>query len=595
MVIGYVNSQNTSSTKAAYGHPFHLTALPFIQEGSSTNALTATTSNVLPVRTVGTLALPSYNIPGTSTPVNVYGLMACQANNFFPIDSYWRSVQQGVVPAITLPSPSPCNSSSAANAYVFLQNLLAYPTSPLAQQFTAVLNAASSPTSSGNGSTTIDAFFTSSADYQNVNYEIFSAVMNYVQAFPYAWANFASSFTYNVYAEQLTCLGTVVLTLQNTAPTTVAEALAAYTITWFPSGQTPVTLSFSGGQFVAPESAGFSGICLQTVFMDMAALSGDPSDSGTPTQALIGLINGINVFAIPISLAAKMASLVAKATSLDASTADSSSDGSSSDGSSSGDSTRASQIFMLIVIILGGLVIFSLLTWVTVFLVKAYFFPTNKITFVPGRDAVKEELESDGLSDINENLDEEGPGSENEDLAEEGLGGNNLFDFQAVEDFSLSYVNQRLKNAGIDQQIKPGQDLNDFQAEAETSLLNALEQTAEFGQIRLQSQLEDEQLVTGNNATIQDEISNTQSAMSQLEKINPETQNASAELATVQTNLTANQAAIVSENQKLNPSDQGAVQKQQAADENLEEVEASDQQKEQEIEDDDPANDEADL
>ena len=55
------------------------------------------------------------------------------------------------------------------------------------------------------------------------------------------------------------------------------------------------------------------------------------------------------------------------------------------------------------------------------------------------------------------------------------------------------------------------------------------------------------------------------------------------------------QAAIVSENQILNPSDQGAVQKQQAADENLEEVEASDQQKEQEIEDDDPANDEADL
>jgi hypothetical protein len=301
--------------------------------------------------------------------------------------------------------------------------------------------------------------------------------------------------------------------------------------------------------------------------MDMAALSGDPSDSGTPIQALIGLINGINVIAIPASLAPTTHSLAAKTTSLDAITAD----------SSSADSSLPLHIFELILAIAGCTAVIAASIYVAT------------------------------ISDLQKDLEEEGPGAPSmldyllgpkamKELkkAQQRADGKTKDSNEVKKDF-LSKANQKLKNAGIDQEVKTGQDLSDFQAEAKATIWNAQAQTAEFGQIEIQNELENEQLETRNNPTIQNEISATQSAKSELEKINPENADSSSELASIQASLTANQVTIESEDQSLNLLNQRAVQKQQSVDASLEKVEESDQEKEQGSDDGNFANEETEF
>ncbi|MFN9916941.1 MAG: hypothetical protein ACK53L_30410, partial [Pirellulaceae bacterium] len=114
--------------------------LNFIDEGASASSESSTTSSVLPLNETGTLNLLPYYQPGSTTTVNtVYNLLVSQDNNYFPVAAVGEILIGKKFAAITLPpsEPSNLNSSSGANAYMFLQNMMAYPTSPLAQQFTA--------------------------------------------------------------------------------------------------------------------------------------------------------------------------------------------------------------------------------------------------------------------------------------------------------------------------------------------------------------------------------------------------------------------------------------------------------------------------
>ncbi len=323
--IVVINANNTSSTSTVqYYLQTDLILLNFLDEGATVKSETSSTSSVLPVNQVGELNLLPYYQPGTQTQQLSYTLLVSQANNYFPVAVVGEDQKLINFPAISIPQSIPpgLNSSSAANAYVFLQNIMAYPSSPLAQQFMTALNQGNTASPPTSPIAAANAFFASTTDYTNVNFEIYSSVSSYASAYAYIWANFQQSYTYHFYtvtptsgnsssatdstnvkeSEQFSSLGTVVLTQTGGTPAAISDANAGYSITWNPKSGAAVGLNFVDGQLVANNSDGFSSFCLQTTFMDMGQLTGNTADMGTPIQALVGVINGSNVIGSSIDL-----------------------------------------------------------------------------------------------------------------------------------------------------------------------------------------------------------------------------------------------------------------------------------------------------
>jgi len=323
--IVVINANNTSSTSTVqYYLQTDLILLNFLDEGATVKSETSSTSSVLPVNQVGELNLLPYYKPGTQTQQLSYTLLVSQANNYFPVAVVGEDQKLINFPAISIPQSIPpgLNSSSAANAYVFLQNIMAYPSSPLAQQFMTALNQGNTASPPTSPIAAANAFFASTTDYTNVNFEIYSSVSSYASAYAYTWANFQQSYTYHFYtvtptsgnsssatdstnvkeSEQFSSLGTVVLTQTGGTPAAISDANAGYSITWNPKSGAAVGLNFVDGQLVANNSDGFSSFCLQTTFMDMGQLTGNTADMGTPIQALVGVINGSNVIGSSIDM-----------------------------------------------------------------------------------------------------------------------------------------------------------------------------------------------------------------------------------------------------------------------------------------------------
>ena len=175
--IVVISGYNTSSTSTAQGYlQSDLTLLSLLNEGATASSESSTTSSVLPVNETGTLNLLPYYQPGSTTQVNtVYNLLVSQANNYFPVAAVGE-IQGRNFKAVSLPQAAPSNSSSGANAYVFLQNMMAYPSSPLAQQFTAALNQDNStqPVTSSNAAVNVNTFFAGTTSFTNVNFNIIS-------------------------------------------------------------------------------------------------------------------------------------------------------------------------------------------------------------------------------------------------------------------------------------------------------------------------------------------------------------------------------------------------------------------------------------
>jgi hypothetical protein len=545
MISGY----NTSSTSTAQGYlQSDMTLLNFIDEGASASSESSTTSSVLPVNETGTLNLLPYYQPGSTTTVNtVYNLLVSQDNNYFPVAAVGEILIGKKFAAITLPpsEPSNLNSSSAANAYMFLQNMMAYPTSPLAQQFTAALN---QDNASGNGScSAVNTFFTGTTSFQNVDFTIYSAVTSYASAYAYIWADFASSYTYNFYtvtpttsdatsstgstdvkdSQTVTSLGTVVFTSSGSSPAAVDDANAGYTISWNPKGGSAVALNFVNGQLVATNSDGFSGICLQCTFMDLAQLTGNSADSGTPIQALTGLINGTNAIGSPVEVSE---TFMAKVGAVE-------------------NDIMSSKVFkglqIVMAIYMGIDIAMKLCGW------------------IKEKCSNGEEPSSEEIADKQAELQEE--------------------------------AEEKAEDAGNDEQVKIGEDLSDEQESDEASILNAEAEESEASEIDEQFTEEEEQAALDDNSTINDEVEETNEEESELKEVNPESSDASDKLESIQDQISNNQNTIVAENQALGDDASTVVQKQVATEEEEESDEENDEKEEEDDKDNDFDDDGEDL
>ncbi len=562
--IVVISGYNTSSTSTAQGYlQSDLTLLSFINEGATASSESSTTSSVLPVNETGTLNLLPYYQPGSTTQVNtVYNLLVSQANNYFPVAAVGEIKMGKNFAPVSLPQAAPSNSSSGANAYVFLQNMMAYPSSPLAQQFTAALNQDNStqPATSSSAAANVNAFFAGTTSFTNVNFNIYSAVSSYASAYAYIWANFQQSYTYHFYtvtpasdnsssatgstdvkeSEQFSSLGTVVFTQSGYLPPTnivtlsqlisseetpvctpaaVSDANAGYTITWTPKGGTAVGLNFLDGQLVANNSDGFSGFCLQTTFMDMAQLTGNSADTGIPIQALVGVINGSNVIGSAVELSETEGAKWSKGLN----------------------DVLTSKTFEVIQI---GMSLFFMID----IGVKLGSWIIEKCS--RGESPSADEV-TKAQSDI-------------KDEAQE-----------------------KAENAGNDEELKTGDAVGTEQADVEPSVLNAEAEESEQSEIDEQFTEEEVQAALEDNSTITDEDNVTEQEETDLEEVDPESSDASSELESIQDQLSSNQATIVSENQALGDASSAEVQQQDATVEEEDSDEEEDQKEEDEDEDGD--------
>ena len=541
--IVVISGYNTSSTSTAQGYlQSDLTLLSFIDEGASASSESSTTSSVLPLNETGTLNLLPYYQPGSTTQVNtVYNLLVSQANNYFPVAAVGEIKMGRNFAPVSLPQAAPSNSSSGANAYVFLQNMMAYPSSPLAQQFTAALNQDNStqPATSSSAAVNVNAFFAGTTSFTNVNFNIYSSVSSYASAYAYIWANFQQSYTYHFYtvtpasdnsssatgttdvkeSEQFSSLGTVVFTQSGYSPAAVSDANAGYTITWTPKGGTAVGLNFLDGQLVANNSDGFSGFCLQTTFMDMAQLTGNSADTGIPIQALVGVINGSNVIGSAVELSETEGAKWSKGLN----------------------DVLTSKTFEVIQI---GMSLFFMID----IGVKLGSWIIEKCS--RGESPSADEV-TKAQSDI-------------KDEAQE-----------------------KAENAGNDEELKTGDAVGTEQADVEPSVLNAEAEESEQSEIDEQFTEEEVQASLEDNSTITDEDNVTEQEETDLEEVDPESSDASSELESIQDQLSSNQATIVSENQALGEASSAEVQQQDAMVEEEDSDEEEDQKEEDEDEDGD--------
>jgi hypothetical protein len=290
-----ISGFNTSSTNSAQDYQQAL--LTLLQFSDGTNTVPAGKSKTL---------MLDQTIPGGNTPMLGYNLLISQPNNLFPVAAVGEmaSIVTGVFPAITIPDVSPQDSSTGINAFVFVQNLQAFPSSNMAQAFTTALNNASSASSGGDIDTTMNAFFAQTVNFKDVTLSAYLAAQSYVAAFAFAWANFQISYTYYVYTTgeatgstgtggTVSELGTITFTqkAQSGIPS-LTDPTGGYTITYQPVSGSPVPLTFANGQVLTASGGDVPSICLQSIFMNKSNATGNQNDFGTIIPALAGTVFG---------------------------------------------------------------------------------------------------------------------------------------------------------------------------------------------------------------------------------------------------------------------------------------------------------------
>ena len=301
-----------------------------------------------------------------------------------------------------------------------------------------------------------------------------------------------------------------------------------YTISWNPKGGGAVALDFINGQLVATNSDGFNYICLQCTFMDLAQLTGNSADSFTPIQALTGLINGTNAIGSPVDLSETFGAKFSKEENVI-------------------ESSKTFKTFQILTQIYMGIdIACKLCSW------------------IKEKCARGEEPSSEEIADKQAELQKDA-----EDNAED---------------------------AGNEEPVKTGEDLSESQESAESDALdaesspsgmNAEAEEAEYSEIEEQFTEEEVQAALEDNSTITDEDNQTNDELDDLDEINPESSNASAEIDSLQDQISSNQATIDSENQSLGDASSAEVQQQDATFEEEQSDEEEDEKEEEEDEDGD--------
>ena len=302
-----INGFNPTTTGTAQGYEQTLQQLPFAS------------GNTLAIGETSTVTLDQ-TLNGQA--VTLYDLIFAQADNLFPVQSsgVMQNFKTLAYPPITVSTSTPSTSSTSSstsstsasttaattalpnptvNAWLFYQNINAYPTSNMAQQFATVGNdTTANATSTSDVTSSVNSFFQATDDYTNVTLESYTLVTSYLTAYAFAWANFASAYTYYLTATTssgATSAGTVTFTQAaanaNGFPPltdTNGSGNSNYTITYTDAQGATTPLYFSSGQLVSDMNEEVLSICLQCNYASLSTFSNLATDWATIVPTLCG-------------------------------------------------------------------------------------------------------------------------------------------------------------------------------------------------------------------------------------------------------------------------------------------------------------------
>ncbi len=179
-------------------------------------------SEVIPANGKGQVAL---DIANTGN----YNLIGMSPHNLFPIINQVAAIpitgdQQSSSPSIEDLTVSQHEVEAMKQALLFHQSILAYPATEMAIAFIKILG--NYKTEPLNVETSINQFFQQTENYQKCTLNSYVAVSTYCRYYAYAWANWQTNFTYEVFqpnpdsngSEGLISVGKVIFTKKENAP-----------------------------------------------------------------------------------------------------------------------------------------------------------------------------------------------------------------------------------------------------------------------------------------------------------------------------------------------------------------------------------------
>lgn len=243
-------------------------------------------------------ATPSNPHP-TAQPSLIYRLLLSSAASLYPFkaQSELQSFTTGKYPDVTLTDD---DVKVMTDTSQFYQSISAYPNSDLAKNFAAALQGSYNSASSGESiDSSVNQFFQSTNDYQDVTLSSYDALTNYYNSYPNVWANYQDSMSYYIYESNAKSgsqdsIGTLKMVKVSTGVPDVNDHNGGYNIQYTDSKGKVTKMYYSNGQFVSDINSDLPALALSGTFTVKNMLTGISSDNQI-IPVLIGTMNGISV------------------------------------------------------------------------------------------------------------------------------------------------------------------------------------------------------------------------------------------------------------------------------------------------------------
>ncbi|PWB31416.1 hypothetical protein DCO48_17305 [Pseudomonas sp. SDI] len=206
-------------------------------------------------------------------------------------------------------------AATMTNAFTFIQTISAYPSSSLAQGYTAAAQSAASGTSNQDIDSAMSTFFASTKQFKDLDIITVTTAQTYLTAFAFGWAQSKASYTYYLYSPGTASsgsssaspntLGTLKMVKKSNPPVPAdpTDHSGAYTLTYTDSNNKVTPLFYSNGQFVSSLTEDVPALCFKGLFTVKSQFSGDTNDTEV-LPILHGTINGASVLGLNFQLPA---------------------------------------------------------------------------------------------------------------------------------------------------------------------------------------------------------------------------------------------------------------------------------------------------
>lgn len=232
---------------------------------------------------------PNPSQPGSSLYCMLYELIFVEPKTLFPVQNSAEMINflEGTYPDITLQATHQKRMNLALQFY---QAINAYPTSNLAKDFCqTVQKSLNNSDSASDANKKIDQFFSSTKQYQGLDYNSYVILASYLQCYANIWACNQESYTYYFYNANSSSSNSTTapvyqgkLIFNKISTSAIAnpqDANGGYRICYINPAQVSTEIFYNNGQFVSDIHADIPQICLQGTFIVQSQFTNKKTDT----------------------------------------------------------------------------------------------------------------------------------------------------------------------------------------------------------------------------------------------------------------------------------------------------------------------------